>query len=55
MCFNELNNLAYKSLNNTDVEAALLDEFCNLFNLKNLIKTVTCFTKNHNSTIESFF
>ena len=27
------------------------DEFCNLFDLINLIKTETCCTKNHKSTI----
>ena len=26
-----------------------LDEFCDLFNLTNLIKLETCFTKNHKS------
>ena len=31
-----------------------LDEFCNLFDLTNLIKTETCCTKNHKSTIDLF-
>ena len=31
-----------------------LDEFCNPFGLANLIKTETCCTKNHKSTIELF-
>ena len=31
-----------------------LDEFCDLFNLTNLIKTETCFTKSHNSLINLF-
>ena len=31
-----------------------LDEFCNLFDLANLIKTETCCTKYHKSTIELF-
>ena len=31
-----------------------LDEFCDLFNLTNLIKSETCFTKNHKSLIDLF-
>ena len=31
-----------------------LDEFCNLFDLTNLIKSETCFTKNHESLIDLF-
>ena len=31
-----------------------LDEFCDLFNRTNLIKTETCFTKSHNSLINLF-
>ena len=31
-----------------------LDEFCDLFNLTNLIKSKTCFTKNHKSLIDLF-
>ena len=31
-----------------------LDEFCNLFDLTNLMKTETCSTKHHKSTIELF-
>ena len=29
-----------------------LDEFCDLFNLTNLITSPTCFTKTHKSAIE---
>ena len=32
-----------------------LDEFCILFNPTNLIKSETCFTKNHKSLIDLFF
>ena len=31
-----------------------LDQFCNLFNLTNLIKSETCFTKSHKSLIDLF-
>ena len=31
-----------------------LDEFCDLFNLTNLIKIETCFTKSHKSLINLF-
>ena len=31
-----------------------LHEFCDLFNLTNLIKSATCFTKNHKSLIDLF-
>ena len=31
-----------------------LDQFCNLFNLTNLIKTETCFPKSHKSLIDLF-
>ena len=31
-----------------------LDQFCDLFNLTNLIKTETCFTKSHKSLIDLF-
>ena len=31
-----------------------LDQFCNLFNLTNLIKTDTCFPKSHKSLIDLF-
>ena len=42
---------------NTDVtnrrfEFDKLDEFCDLFNLMNLITSPTCFTKTHKSTID---
>ena len=30
----------------------MLDQFCNLFCLSQLIKSPTCFTSNHNSTID---
>ena len=30
------------------------EDFCSLFNLSNLIKTETCFSKNHKSTIDLF-
>ena len=29
-----------------------LDEFCDLFNLTNLVTSPTCFTKTHKSTID---
>ena len=41
-------------INAAGVEADKLDEFCNLFDLTNLIKTETCCTKNDKSTIELF-
>ena len=37
---------------NRRVEFDKLDEFCNLYNLTNLITTPTCFTKTHKSTID---
>ena len=37
---------------NKEVECDKLDEFCDLFNLTNLITSPTCFTKTHNSTID---
>ena len=42
---------------NIDVNASVpgkdkLDEFCNLFDLTNLVKEVTCCTNNHRSTID---
>ena len=42
---------------NIDVKSKSLgcdkfDEFCSLFNLTNLIKSETCFTKNHKSLID---
>ena len=30
------------------------EDFCSLFNLSNLIKSETCFSKNHKSTIDLF-
>ena len=41
-------------INTAGIEVDKLDEFCNLFNLKNLIKTEPCCTKNHKSTIHLF-
>ena len=43
-----------------DVEAAgrkldKLEEFCDLFNLTNLIKNETCFTRDYKSTIDLIF
>ena len=32
-----------------------LDEFSDLFNLRNLIRSETCSTKNHKSLIDSFY
>ena len=37
---------------NRGVEFDKLDEFCDLFNLTNLITSPTCFTKTHKSTID---
>ena len=42
-------------INAAGIEVDKLDEFCNLFDLTNLIKTDTCCTKNHKSTIDLFF
>ena len=36
----------------TSSESHKLDEFCSLFSLKNIIKSDTCFTKLHSSTID---
>ena len=41
-------------INTTGREADKLDEFCNRFDLPKLIKTETCCTKNHKSTIDLF-
>ena len=32
-----------------------LEELCNTFNLTNLIKSETCYTNNHISTVDLFF
>ena len=32
-----------------------LEELCDMFNLINLIKSETCYTNNHNSTIDLFY
>ena len=42
------------NVNTTVFEVDKLDVFCNLFDLTNLIKTETCCTKNHKSTIDLF-
>ena len=39
-------------ITNKGVEMDKLDEFCDLFNLINLITSPTCFTKTHKSTID---
>ena len=39
-------------ITNKGVELDKLDEFCDLFNLTNLITSPTCFTKTHKSTID---
>ena len=39
-------------ITNRGVEFDKLDEFCDLFNLTNLITSPTCFTKTHKSTID---
>ena len=41
-------------INTTGMDVDKLDEFCNLFDLTNLIKTETCCTKNHKSTVDLF-
>ena len=41
-------------INTAGMDVDKLDEFCNLFDLTNLIKTETCCTKNHKSTIDLF-
>ena len=38
----------------TSPESHKLDEFCSLFSLTNIIKSETCFTKFHSSTIDLF-
>ena len=40
------------NINTAGIEVDKLDEFCNLFDLKILVKTETCSTKNHKSTID---
>ena len=42
------------NMKNKSLEYDKLDEFCNLFNLKNLIKPETCSTKTHTSLIDLF-
>ena len=39
-------------INNAGMDVDKLDEFCNLFDLINLIKTETCCIKNHKSTTD---
>ena len=41
-------------INTAGIEVDKLDEFCNLFELTNLIKTETCCTENYKSTIDLF-
>ena len=41
-------------INTPGIEVDKIDEFCNLFDLTNLIKTETCCTKNNKSTIDLF-
>ena len=41
-------------INTAGMDIDKLDEFCNLFDLTNLIKTETCCTKNQKSTIDLF-
>ena len=41
-------------INTAGIEVDKLDEFCNLFELTNLIKTETSCTKNYKSTIDLF-
>ena len=38
----------------TSPELHKLDEFCSLFSLTNIIKSDTCFTKFHSSTVDLF-
>ena len=42
------------SINTLEIEVHKLDEFCNLVDPINLIKTGTCCTKNHKSAIDLF-
>ena len=44
----------YIDINTAGVDVERLDEFCNLLDLTNLMKTETCCTKNHKSTIDLF-
>ena len=41
-------------INTAGMNVDKIVEFCNLFDLINLIKTETCCTKNHKSTIDLF-
>ena len=41
-------------INTAVIDVDKLDEFCNLFDLTNSIKTETCCTKNHKSTKDLF-
>ena len=41
-------------INTAGMNVEKLDEFCNLFDLTNLIKTETCYIKNHKSTTDLF-
>ena len=42
-------------INTAGVDVERLDEFCNLLDLTNLMKTETCCTKNRKSTIDLFW
>ena len=58
---NEFDNLVIMSDFNIDIAKedcsgfGKLEELCDTFNLPNLIKSETCFTNNHKSTIDLFF
>ena len=41
-------------INTAGMDVDKLDEFCNLFDLTNSIKTEICCTKNHKSTVDLF-
>ena len=41
-------------IRNKGREYGKFEDFCSLFNLSNLIKAETCFSKNHKSTIDLF-
>ena len=52
---NFINNGVFNiDINTAGMDVDKLDEFCNIFDLANLIKTDTCCTKNHKSTIDLF-
>ena len=45
-------NLQHQNLRIRKSEFGKLDEFCDLFNLTNLVTSPTCFTKTHKSTVD---